>query len=189
MSAIYPSGIILPYAGLVNSDNPLPSGWLLCDGSAISRASYSDLYSVIKTTYTPTDDGTTFNLPDLRGRVVAGLETMSNNIAPAAPVPPPSPSRLSAAVSNGVNGSTLGATGGAQSHLLLATESGIAPHFHYTYASIANNTQGGGGSARLTGLGNGAGASVGATSIVSLDAAGAHNNVQPTIVLNYIIKI
>ena len=48
-----------------------PTGWLLCDGSAVSRTTYADLFAVIGQTY-GAGDGTTFNLPDFRGRVPAG---------------------------------------------------------------------------------------------------------------------
>ncbi len=50
----------------------LPTGYLLCDGSAVSRTTYSDLFAAIGTTYGAGDGSTTFNLPDLRGRSVIG---------------------------------------------------------------------------------------------------------------------
>lgn len=49
-----------------------PNGWLLCDGSAVSRTTYATLYAVIGTTYGTGDGSTTFNLPDLRGRAPIG---------------------------------------------------------------------------------------------------------------------
>lgn len=49
-----------------------PSGWLICDGTAISRSTYSTLFTIISTTYGVGDGSTTFNLPDLRGRVPVG---------------------------------------------------------------------------------------------------------------------
>ena len=52
-----------------------PSGWLLCDGSAVSRTSFSALFGVLATTYGVGDGSTTFNVPDLRGRVPVGLGT------------------------------------------------------------------------------------------------------------------
>lgn len=55
------------------SDTP-PMGWLLLDGSAVSRATYSDLFSLWGTTYGPGDGATTFNLPDLRQRVPVGRD-------------------------------------------------------------------------------------------------------------------
>jgi microcystin-dependent protein len=48
--------------------NP-PEGWLVCDGAAVSRTTYSDLFAAIGTIYGAGDGATTFNLPDLRGRV------------------------------------------------------------------------------------------------------------------------
>jgi microcystin-dependent protein len=52
-----------------------PSGWLLCDGSAINRSTYATLFGIIGTTYGSGDGTTTFNLPDLRGRVAVGLSS------------------------------------------------------------------------------------------------------------------
>lgn len=55
-----PTGTIISYAG----DGALPEGYLLCDGSVLSRATYADLFAVIGTTYGVGDGTTTFNLPD-----------------------------------------------------------------------------------------------------------------------------
>lgn len=52
-----------------------PSGWLICDGSAVSRTEYSTLYAVIGDTYGQGDGSTTFNLPDLQGRTAIGAGT------------------------------------------------------------------------------------------------------------------
>jgi len=49
-----------------------PSGWLLCNGSAVSRTTYSNLFSVIGTTYGTGDGSTTFNVPDMRQRFAFG---------------------------------------------------------------------------------------------------------------------
>lgn len=59
-----PTGTILDYAG-----SSAPSGYLMCDGSAVSRTTYAALFGVIGTTYGAGDGSTTFNLPDCRGRV------------------------------------------------------------------------------------------------------------------------
>ena len=61
-------GEIKPYAG---SDEP--TGWLKCDGRAISRTTYSALFNVIGTTYGSGDGSTTFNLPDMRDRFPVGV--------------------------------------------------------------------------------------------------------------------
>lgn len=58
-----------------------PTGYLLCDGSAISRSTYSNLFSVISTAYGVGDNSTTFNLPDLRSRFVVGSGTAPTKIA------------------------------------------------------------------------------------------------------------
>ena len=60
LSAAVPTGVVQAFAG-----NTLPNGWLLCDGSAVSRSAYAALYAVIGTTYGAGDGSTTFNLPNL----------------------------------------------------------------------------------------------------------------------------
>lgn len=65
-----PIGKIVMYAG-----NSAPRGWLLCQGQAVSRTTYAKLYSVIGTTYGTGDGSTTFNVPDMRGRVPTGVGT------------------------------------------------------------------------------------------------------------------
>lgn len=82
-----PVGAIVPYAGAT-----APSGWLLCDGSAVSRETYRALFTAIGTTYGTGDGATTFNVPDLRGRFPLGKATSGT-------------------------GSTLGGTGGAIDHV------------------------------------------------------------------------
>jgi len=64
------TGMVTPYAG-----SSAPSGWLLCDGSAISRSTYADLFAVIGTTFGSGDGSTTFNVPDLRSSVALGAGT------------------------------------------------------------------------------------------------------------------
>ena len=62
------AGIITTFAG-----STPPAGWLPCDGSAVSRTDYATLFAVVGTTYGAGDGSTTFNLPDLKGRVVIGV--------------------------------------------------------------------------------------------------------------------
>lgn len=71
-----PTGSINAYAG-----SSAPSGHLLCDGSAVSRATYSALFALVSTTYGVGDGSTTFNVPDLKGRVPAGLDNMGGGSA------------------------------------------------------------------------------------------------------------
>lgn len=70
---ILPPGIVIPYAGA-----SIPPGWLLCDGSAVSRTTYANLFSFIGTAWGNGDGSTTFHLPDLRGRFLRGVDGTAN---------------------------------------------------------------------------------------------------------------
>ena len=61
-----------------------PTGWLLCDGSAVSRTTYSALFTAISTSFGSGDGSTTFNIPDMRGRWAAGVAANSSSPAPTA---------------------------------------------------------------------------------------------------------
>lgn len=67
---IVPVGVVQAFAGATT-----PQGWLLCDGSAISRTDYADLYAVIGDTYGAGDGTTTFNLPNLADKFIQGNAT------------------------------------------------------------------------------------------------------------------
>ena len=67
-----PIGTLTPYAGGWNNAAPPAPGWLLCNGQAVSRADYEDLWNVIGASYGAGDGSTTFNIPDLRGRAPIG---------------------------------------------------------------------------------------------------------------------
>lgn len=69
-------GLVLPYAG-----GSAPPGWLLCYGQAVSRATYAGLFEAIGTVYGTGDGSTTFNVPDMRGRVAAGKDNMGGTAA------------------------------------------------------------------------------------------------------------
>jgi microcystin-dependent protein len=70
VSSLMPSGVVLPFGGTA-----APTGWLLCDGSPISRTTYSALFSAIGTTHGTGDGVNTFNLPDMRGVFPRGAGT------------------------------------------------------------------------------------------------------------------
>lgn len=63
-----PVGSILPYGGI-----SAPNGWLLCQGQAVSRTTYSELFAVIGTAFGAGDSSTTFNIPDLREATTKGV--------------------------------------------------------------------------------------------------------------------
>jgi microcystin-dependent protein len=68
LSEIIPPGSVFPYAGA-----SAPSGWLICDGSAVSRTTYAGLFAVLSTSHGSGDGSTTFNLPDYRWTFLRGM--------------------------------------------------------------------------------------------------------------------
>lgn len=163
LPTVLPAGMLAPFAGAA-----APSGWLLCDGSAVSRATFAALFAAVGTAFGAGDGSTTFNLPDARGRALAGRDDMGGTAA----------GRLTSGGS-GVAGATLGAAGGAQTHTLSTAE--MPAHTHNTGATIGGrNTSTGGGETIVY-----AGSTYTST---STGGGSAHNNVQPTLVVNYIIK-
>jgi len=146
-----------------------PSGWLLCFGQAISRTTYATLFSAVSTTYGIGDGSTTFNLPDMRGRVAAGADNMGGSAA----------GRLTSTTMS-PDGNTLSATGGTQTHTLITAE--MPSHTHALSDAYPGVNTGG----SWQNQGGGYGGSI--QTIGSTGGGGAHLNVQPTLVLNYIIK-
>ena len=74
MYADNPIGSILPFGG-----TKAPNGWFLCQGQALSRTEYSDLFKAIGTSFGAGDGSTTFNIPDLRGEFLRGAGTNSHS--------------------------------------------------------------------------------------------------------------
>lgn len=66
---LVPAGAVMPFAR-----NSAPTGWLNCNGAAVSRTTYAALFSAIGTTWGAGDGSTTFNVPDLRGEFVRGWD-------------------------------------------------------------------------------------------------------------------
>ncbi len=73
-SGSVPAGTIYSFGGA-----SAPTGWLLCNGSAVSRTTYADLFSAISTAWGYGNNSTTFTLPDLRGRFLRGRANGSGN--------------------------------------------------------------------------------------------------------------
>ena len=163
MPSSFPTGAVVPYAGMVMTDPE----WLICSGQSLLRADYPELYTTIGNTY-GSASSKTFNLPDMRGVVPAGKDNM-NGTTPRG------------MISNHGNfsGTDLGDTGGKEDHKLTISE--IPEHTHSISSGFGKKTN-----------------SFDSGTHVASDASGntgtagggfEHNNLQPTIILNYIIKI
>lgn len=160
-----PIGAMIPWGG-----QTIPDNWLLCDGSAVSRTTYADLFKVLGTTYGTGNGSTTFNLPDLKGKTIVGLNSSDSSF------------------------SILGKTGGEKTHTLTIDE--MASHNH-KYEDITGNSSLNGQFSR-DGSYSGSGY-MGVTDSIQAYATAdfrmtsvggdqAHNNLQPYIVQKYIIK-
>jgi len=184
-----PAGQLSPFAG-----PNAPTGWLLCDGSAVSRTTYAALFAVCGTVYGSGDGSTTFNIPNLRGKCVVMYDSSQTEF------------------------NTLNKSGGEKTHANTVAE--LAQHAHaitdpahahsindpqHTHGIPANNQSPSAGNGILQATAHPAATGTyestasAATGIgiyanytgISIQNAGsgqAHNNLQPYIVLNYIIK-
>jgi len=183
-----PVGIIMPFAG-----TNAPQGYLLCDGSNVSRTTYPALFTEIGTNYGLGDGTSTFTLPDLRGRIPVGLDPEQSNFE------------------------KLGKTGGEAEHILSADE--LPSHNHHVdppYANTAANgthqhsyndryntseksddaddrwvgSDGTTNVSRWTGSAGSHTHGIDIPGFSSNNTGGdhAHNNLQPYIVINYVIK-
>jgi microcystin-dependent protein len=173
-------GMMMPYAGPV-----APTNWLLCNGQSLLRSQYLALFEIIGTTYGSVDSEH-FNLPDCRGNVIVGKgsQTYCN---------------------------TLGELGGEQTHTLTTgempshnhtgTTDSAGSHTHTlnnatTVQKTGNNTPSGLDSSAneidnvnvLTSTVNANGAHVHTFTTGNTGGGAAHNNLQPYITLNYIIR-
>ena len=187
-----PPGTIIHFAGSVT-----PPGYLVADGSAVSRSTFFALFAAIGTAFGAGDGSTTFNLPDLRGRVLASPDNMGGGT---------DPNRLTSGALASVRNS-VGGAGGEAGHTLITSElpttvgSTVAtvvagPTFSYDTTPHSN---GGAGGFNAVGPGqiaqSGLPAVVQTTNInmpvINVTNAGggaAHNIMQPTLLVNAYIK-
>jgi microcystin-dependent protein len=175
-----PLGGMMPYLGASapNANFAIPIG------QAISRTTYATLFSLCGTTFGGGDGSTTFNLPDLRGRAVFGLDN-------------PSANRITVGGGN-FDGSVLGNTGGAQNHVLTTTE--MPAHNHaltdpghrHNLNGRQDMTFGAGSQTTGSGLGGSDITTKSATTGITMANAGggsAHPIMNPAMVLPYILRI
>lgn len=155
-----PVGSIIEYTSDI-----IPEGWLLCNGQAVSRSVYIDLFNIIGTDYGQGDGVMTFNIPDLRGKSIIGKDE------------------------NDTDFNTLGKVGGEKTHTLTISE--MPSHSHSgKFKYDGNNTT-------TVAVSAGSGYNVIRTSTTDYNKAltlqdnggsQSHNNLQPYMTTNYIIK-
>lgn len=196
-----PSGSLTAFAGAT-----APTGWLICDGSVVSQATYASLYAVVGGTYNTGGEGAgNFRLPNMKGRVIVGRDASDSDF------------------------NVLGETGGAKTHTLTEAQMPVHDHTGSAFSNGSHNHSGsisggshshpmstgaalslGAGNSLFANSGNPPVTSAGNTGTssshshtltintdgshshsLSIDTAGsggAHNNLQPYIALNWIIK-
>lgn len=137
-AACPPVGAVIPFAGA-----SAPTGWLLCQGQAVSRTTYAELFAAIGTAYGSGDGNATFNLPNLKGCIPVGYDSAQTEF------------------------NYRGKTGGEKSHALTSEE---APTLNMNQVE------------RLSVYGKFVADSYSGAS------GTAHNNLQPYVVMNYIIR-
>lgn len=154
-----------------------PTGWLNCDGSAVSRTTYAALFALIGTTFGAGDGSTTFNLPNVQRKVLVGQGGTGTSTL----------------------GNAIGNTGGEETHTLNTTE---LPHQTYNvndpghthpappggqFVIFGVNSTGVAGSNNLD-IAPATGSATTGISVTDNNGNGAHNNIQPSLVINIVIK-
>jgi microcystin-dependent protein len=178
-----PVGVVTAFAG-----SAAPSGYLLCDGTAVSRTTYASLYAIIGTTYGSGDGSTTFNLPDLRSKTIVGVGQ-----------------------GTGLTNRTLASTSGSETKTLTTTElpshnHGVTDpgHFHFVSGGTTDdrNFTGSGNTSQMYGVfadsggyndadnyyGRNTNTKTTGISINNTGGGAAFNIMNPFLALNYIIK-
>lgn len=187
-AVLLPSGVVISFAG-----SSIPDGWLLCDGSAVSRTTYARLFVVIGTIYGVGDGTTTFSLPDLRGRVIAALDGGTNrlpgfvalsNSGGASTITLGLSQIPSGITSAAVNSITVVPNGGSNGVPVTPTPGNVVGAFVSGGADVyvpTSTAASWGGTGTFSGNNN-----INVTS--NNTSGGSHSNVQPTMALNFMIK-
>lgn len=167
---VVPTGTIISFAGAA-----IPTGWLLCDGSAVSRTTYSGLFTALASAWGSGDGSTTFNLPDLRGQFMRGVDGSAGN--------DPDNATRTASNAGGNTGNNVGTVEsngiGSHSHVLTVLATCAAGNTPTTSNYIA-------GGAGTWGPGTGCGGFVNNTT--SISSIGGSETRPKNVYVNYIIK-
>ncbi len=167
-----PGGDTLPIGSIVAfASDTIPNGWLLCDGSVVSRTTYSELFNAIGLSYVEEgyewQDEERFPLPNAKGKTIVGKDSTDTDF------------------------NTLGKTAGEKTHTLTVDE---MPSHTHDVAIAVNNTVAGGARYYFNSAGTTSAPitdkAAWSNSLTAKAAGGgqAHNNLQPSLTLNYIIK-
>ena len=152
------TGMIIPWPSAV-----IPKGWFICDGRQVTRADNAALFAVIGTVYGAGDGVSTFELPDLRGRTVIGMDDMGAGAAHVIP---------------DTRASWLGGRLGEEKHQLSVAE--MPPHSHAYGQAYAGGAYDGHSSPLYNAMRSAS------TSVEGGDQP--HNNIQPSMAMYWIIK-
>ena len=189
-----------------------PAGYVLCDGAAISRTDYADLFAVISTTYGAGNGSTTFNVPNLAGKMPQGYDGNTYNMAGTggANTVTVSLTNNQAATSTTTNNQAVTVTGSIDNTSLTTAQ--LASHDHDFTASLSNQPRGYNGNPRpsvgspsSTGNTDDAGSGTGhnhshtlsgtltgtvavSTNLTGTVTGSGTNTFSPYVVVNYIIK-
>ena len=165
-----PPGVICPFAG-----TGAPSGWLLCDGREVSRSVYLDLFNTIGTIYGVGNGVSSFNIPNLKGRIPAGFDATQTYYD-------------SFGKTGGYNTHTLtipempthnhGITDPGHSHSYFNQPNTVNPAVSLTTTDVADNVN----------VNQTTGVSTTGITINNTGNSQPHNNLQPYLVIQYIIK-
>jgi len=165
-------GLLVPVGGMLSyAGSTAPTGFLICDGSEVSRTDYVTLFEVIGETYGAGDGRNTFAIPNLKGKIPVGLNSSESEF------------------------DTLGETGGEKTHTLTTAELAIHTHVQDAHGHILHTkNSGSGGSSYIVITAAESTYSndynvVNTTAINQNAGSGTPFNVlSPYIVCNYIIK-
>ncbi len=169
-----PTGIIFPYAGTNE-----PAGFMLCDGRSLSRAAYPGLFSVIGTAHGAAD-GSSFNIPDYRGRFLRGVDGTAGW--------DPDKGSRTAMRPGGATGNAVGTVQGSNnlSHSHGITDPG---HSHIVYSGFNNNTNGGNYHPPMANANDYNRSTSGSYTGISVNSSGGSESRPVNAYVNYIIKV